>query len=56
MIKIGKYEFLEESQADGKIDALPENHAHAIIKLGNVIKEFAEFDEQGIQITPSVLS
>ncbi len=56
MKKIGKYEFSEESQADSKIDALPENHAHAIIKLGNVIKQYAEFDEQGNQITPSVLS
>lgn len=56
MIKIGKYEFVDEAQANSKIDALAENHPHAIVKLGNIIIEKGEEDAEGNEITPNVLS
>ena len=55
-IKIGKYEFNDESQAQSKIDALPENNNHCIVKLGNIVTEEAVYDEEGIQTQEPVLS
>jgi len=56
MIKIGKYEFVDEAQANTKIDALEENHPHAIVKLGHIVLEQSEIDAEGNEIKPNVLS
>ena len=56
MIKVSKYEFDSESQADTKIDALPENHGHSIVKLGNIKLEQGEYDSEGNETKPPVYS
>jgi len=57
MIKIGKYEFESKEQAESKIRSLgvqeDENgvetpsHPHSIFKIGNIVLEPAEYDEEG---------
>lgn len=65
MIKIGKYEFKDEATALAKIRALgvdtDENgneyptHKHSIVKLGHIVLQRGEYDEE-VEITPPVLS
>lgn len=55
-MKIGKYEFNSKEQADSKIEALGEEHNHAIVKLGNIVLQQAELDEDGEVVTEAVLS
>lgn len=51
MIKIGKYEFVDEEQAKKKIEALgvDENgqptHPHAIVELGNIVEKNLILDD-----------
>ena len=45
-MKLAKYEFVDKSQADNKINALPENHAHAIVRLGHIIIEQEQESEK----------
>ena len=62
MIKVSKYEFDSKSQADTKIDALPSdeagnpNHKHAIVKLGNIVLEQGEYDDEGNETKAPVYS
>ena len=55
-MKIGKYEFTDKAQVDSKIDALGEAHNHTIVKLGYIMLEQAEIDEEGEVVTEAVLS
>jgi len=55
-MKIGKYEFNSKEQADSKIEALGEEHNHTIVKLGNIVLQQAELDEDGEVITEAVFS
>ena len=65
-IKISKYEFNSLEQAESKINALPSvqdeegnsvpAHAHTIVKLGNIVLEPGEYDENGEEIQAPVLS
>jgi len=55
MIKQGKYEFINESQANDKIDGLSTS-GHAIVKLGHIVIEKGQEDAEGNEITPNVLS
>lgn len=51
MIKIGKYEFVDEEQAKKKIEALgvdedgQPTHPHAIVELGNIVEKNPIIDE-----------
>lgn len=66
MAKIAKYEFLDEAQAESKIEALGvatdedgntyPTHKHSIVKLGNIVLTQGTYDEEGNEITPPVLS
>jgi len=62
MIKIAKYEFVDEQQAKDKIKGLGVDkdgnptHHHAIVELGNVILQEGETDAEGNEITPPKLS
>jgi hypothetical protein len=56
MIKVSKYEFDSESQAESKINALSENHKHTIVKLGNIVKQQGVYDEDGNETQAPVLS
>lgn len=47
MAKIGKYEFDSLEQAETKINALGDEHNHTIVKLGNIVLEQGEYDEEG---------
>ena len=53
MIKIGKYEFVDEQQAKKKIDSLgvDENgqptHNHAIVEIGHIVEKNGVIDEEG---------
>jgi len=53
-MKIGKYEFDSEAQANTRINALGEEHNHTIVKLGNIVLEQGEYDD--VEITAPVLS
>ncbi len=55
-MKVGKYEFNDESQVDTKVAALGEEHNHSIVKLGNIVLQQAELDEEGDVITEAVFS
>ena len=65
-IKISKYEFDSMEQAESKINALPSvkdedgndvpSHRHTIVKLGNIVLEQAEYDEDGEETKAPVLS
>ena len=66
MIKVSKYEFNSQDQAESKINALPHatdedgnqypTHKHTIVKLGNIVLEQGEYDEEGNEVTAPVLS
>jgi len=62
MIKVSKYEFDSESQAESKINALPSDsdgnptHKHTIVKLGNIVLEQGVYDENGEETQAPVLS
>ena len=65
MIKVSKYEFASESAAQAAIDSLPHievegenvpNHKHTIVKLGNIVIEQGEYDENGEETQAPVLS
>lgn len=53
MIKIGKYEFVNEEQAKKKIEALGigedglPTHEHAIVECGNILEKNPVIDEDG---------
>jgi len=47
MFKIGKYEFDSLEQANTKINGLGEEHNHIIVRLGNIVLEQGEYDEDG---------
>ena len=63
---IGKYEFKDQSTAEAKIKALGvetdeegneyPTHSHAIVKLGHIVLEQGEYDEEGNEIKAPVLS
>ena len=65
-IKISKYEFDSLDQAESKINALPSvkdeegndvpSQKHTIGKLGNIVLEAGEYDEEGEEIKAPVLS
>ena len=46
-MKIGKYEFESQGQADSKIKSLGDNHPHSVFKIGNIVLEPTEYDEEG---------
>jgi len=66
MIKVSKYEFDSEEQALSKINALPSVkdedgndvpfHKHTVVKLGNIVLEQGEYDENGEETKAPVLS
>ncbi len=66
MIKVSKYEFDSEEQALSKINALPSvkdedgndvpSHMHTVVKLGKIIIEQGEYDENGDETKAPVLS
>lgn len=63
---IGKYEFKDQATAEAKIKALGvetdeegneySTHTHAIVKLGYIVLEQGEYDEEGNEIKAPVLS
>lgn len=61
-MKIGKYAFNDEAQANSKIEALGVDddgnatHSHAIVRLGHIVLEQGEYDAEGNEITAPVLS
>jgi len=65
-IKISKYEFADEASALAKINALPSvkdedgndvpSHRHTVVKLGNIVLEQGEYDEDGEETKAPVLS
>ena len=65
-MKIGKYEFADKSACDKKIKSLGVDtdedgneyptHGHAIVKLGHIVLEQGEYDEEGNEIKAPVLS
>jgi len=65
-IKVSKYEFADEASALAKINALPSvkdeegndvpAHNHTIVKLGNIVIEQGEYDEDGEEVKAPVLS
>jgi hypothetical protein len=63
-MKIGKYEFDSKEQAKKKIEALNKEdaegniipHNNAIVELGHIVLEQAEYDEDGSLIKEAVLS
>ena len=66
MIKVSKYEFDSQDQAESKINALPSvkdedgkdvpSHKHTIVKLGKIVLEQGEYDETGEETKAPVLS
>ena len=62
MIKVGKYIFDSEAQAETKIKSLGVDednnptHNHAIVRLGNEVIEEGETDAEGNVIKETVLS
>ena len=65
-MKISKYEFDSQEQAELKIAALPHStdedgndyptHKHTIVKLGNIVLEQGEYDDKGEETKAPVLS
>ena len=55
-MKIGKYEFDSLEQANSKINGLGEEHNHTIVKLGNIVLEQGEYDEEGNTTKEAVYS
>lgn len=62
MIKIGKYEFVDEEQAKKKIEALgvdeegQPTHPHAIVEVGNIVEKNGVIDEKGNVATEPIFS
>jgi len=66
MIKVSKYEFNSQDQAESKINALPHatdedgnqypTHKHTIVKLGNIVITPGEYDDEGNEVNAPVLS
>ncbi len=66
MIRVSKYEFNSEEQALDKINGLPSvkdedgndipNHKHTVVKLGKIVLEQGEYNEDGDEIKAPVLS
>ena len=66
MIKVSKYEFNSQDQAESKIKALPHatdedgnqypTHKHTIVKLGNIVITPGEYDDEGNEVNAPVLS
>jgi len=54
-MKIGKYEFDSLEQANSKIEALGDN-IHTIVRLGNIVLEQGEYDEEGNEVVAPTLS
>ena len=65
-MKISKYEFDSQEQAESKIAALPHatnedgndypTHKHTIVKLGHIVLEQGEYDAEGKETKAPVLS
>ena len=55
-MKIGKYEFDSLEQANSKIKGLGEEHKHTIVRLGNIVLEQGEYDEEGNVVVEPVYS
>ena len=61
-MRIGKYEFKSKKQAKNKINKLGldedgnPTHPHTIVKLGYLTLVQGEYDEEGNEITPPVIS
>ncbi len=65
-MKISKYEFNSQSDAESKMAALPHatdedgnnypTHKHTIVKLGHIVLQQGEYDGHGNEIQPPVLS
>ena len=61
-MRIGKYEFNSKEQAENKINKLGldedgnPTHHHTIVKLGYLTLVQGEYDEDGNEITPPVIS
>ena len=65
-MRISKYEFNSQSEAESKIAALPHatdedgnshpSHSHTIVKLGHIVLEKGEYDEDGNETKAPVLS
>ena len=63
---IGKYQFKDQKTAEAKIKALGvetdedgneyPTHGHAIVKLGHIVLEQGQYDEEGNEIKAPVLS
>ena len=47
-MRIGKYEFTDKAQADSKIEALGEEHNHTIVKLGHIVLQPSDFNEEAV--------
>ena len=66
MIKVSKYEFDSQDQAESKINALPSvkdedgkdvpSHRHTVVKLGFITLEQGEYDDKGEETKAPVLS
>ena len=62
MRKFRKYEFGSQSAATTKINALGVDeegnptHSHSIVRLGHIVLEAGEYDEEGNETTAPVLS
>lgn len=66
MIKIGKYNFIDKETADAKIKSLGVEiddegneyaaHPHCVVRLGNIILEQSQYDDEGNKIKDAVLS
>ena len=66
MIKIGKYNFIDKETADAKIKSLGVEidddgneyaaHSHCVVRLGNIILEQSQYDDEGNKIKDAVLS
>ena len=65
-MKIGKYEFKDQATAEAKIKALGvdtdeegkeySTHGHTVVKLGHIVLEKGEYNEEGEVIKEPVLS
>lgn len=61
-MKISKYEFIDEAQANSKIEGLGINeegnptHNHTVVKLGQITLSPAVYDEEGNEVSPAVHS
>ena len=65
-MKISKYEFTDATVAQVNIDALGTatdedgntypTHRHSVVKLGNIVLTPGEYDEEGNETTPPVMS